>query len=93
MNWQIPRLAPGDDFPPASQALPSLSPFPGLLAAGGRLDADTLLVAGTEPLLIEASKFGLSESVEKLRAIAGLPSISEAVPVVFVVTFTQTAND
>ena len=59
----------------------------------GRLDADTLMVAGTEPLLIEASQFGLSESVEKLRAIAGLPSISEAVPVVFVVTFTQTAND
>lgn len=59
----------------------------------GRLDADTLMVAGTEPLLIEASKFGLSEGVEKLRAIAGLPSISEAVPVVFVVTFTQTAND
>lgn len=42
MNWQIARLAPGEDFPPASQALPSLSPFPGLLAAGGRLDADTL---------------------------------------------------
>ena len=59
----------------------------------GRLDADTLMVAGTEPLLIEASKFGLSEGVEKLRALAGLPSISEAVPVVFVVTFTQTAND
>ncbi|MBK1653199.1 YceI family protein [Allochromatium vinosum] len=59
----------------------------------GRLDADTLMVASTEPLLIEASKFGLSEGVEKLRAIAGLPSISEAVPVVFVVTFTQTAND
>ena len=59
----------------------------------GRLDADTLMVASTEPLLIEASKFGLSEGVEKLREIAGLPSISEAVPVVFVVTFTQTAND
>ncbi|MDY0330068.1 MAG: leucyl/phenylalanyl-tRNA--protein transferase [Thiomonas sp.] len=42
MNWQIPRLAPGEDFPPASMALPALSPFPGLLAAGGRLDADTL---------------------------------------------------
>ena len=42
MNWQLPRLAPGEDFPPASQALPALSPFPGLLAAGGRLDADTL---------------------------------------------------
>ncbi len=42
MNWQIPRLAPGEDFPPASRALPALSPFPGLLAAGGRLDAETL---------------------------------------------------
>ena len=56
----------------------------------GRLDANTLMVASTEPLLIEASKFGLSANVEKLREIAGLPSISEAVPVVFVVTFTQT---
>ena len=42
MNWHIPRLAPGEDFPPASQALPELSPFPGLLAAGGQLDVDTL---------------------------------------------------
>jgi len=42
MNWRIPQLAPGDDFPPASQALPALSPFPGLLAAGGRLDAQAL---------------------------------------------------
>jgi polyisoprenoid-binding protein YceI len=56
----------------------------------GRLDANTLMVASAEPLLIEASKFGLSENVEKLREIAGLPSISEAVPVVFVGTFTQT---
>jgi len=59
----------------------------------GRLDTNTLMVASTEPLLIEASKFGLTENVEKLREIAGLKSISEAVPVVFVVTFTQTAND
>jgi polyisoprenoid-binding protein YceI len=56
----------------------------------GRLDANTLMVASTEPLLIEASKFGLSANLEKLREIAGLPSISEAVPVVFVGTFTQT---
>jgi polyisoprenoid-binding protein YceI len=58
----------------------------------GRLDANTLMVASTEPLLIEASKFGLSANLEKLREIAGLPSISEAVPVVFVVTFTQAPN-
>jgi len=56
----------------------------------GRLAADTLMVATTEPLLIEASKFGLSDKVEKLREIAGLKGISEAVPVVFVGTFVQT---
>lgn len=56
----------------------------------GRLDADTLMVATAEPLLVEASKFGLSAGVEKLREIAGLPGISGAVPVVFVGTFTQT---
>ncbi len=42
MRWQIPRLAPGAAFPPASQALDALSPFPGLLASGGALDAETL---------------------------------------------------
>jgi len=42
MNWQIPRLAPGDAFPPATQALDALSPFPGLLACGAALDAATL---------------------------------------------------
>lgn len=42
MNWRIAQLAPGEDFPPVSQALPALSPFPGLLAVGASLDADTL---------------------------------------------------
>ncbi|MGQ9659323.1 MAG: YceI family protein [Thermochromatium sp.] len=55
----------------------------------GRLDANTLMVATAEPVLIEASKFGLRDGIEKLREIAGLPSISEAVPVVFVGTFTR----
>ena len=53
----------------------------------GKLDAATLMVATAEPILVDAAKFGLSEGVEKLREIAGLASISEAVPVVFVVTF------
>lgn len=42
MTWRITELAPGVAFPPVDQALPALSPFPGLLAAGGTLDADTL---------------------------------------------------
>lgn len=38
----IPWLAPGQDFPPTDQAWDENSPAPGLLAAGGTLDADTL---------------------------------------------------
>lgn len=42
MTWRIAELAPGDAFPPADQALPALSPFPGLLAASATLDASWL---------------------------------------------------
>lgn len=38
----LPWLAAGQDFPPASQAWGESSPAPGLLAAGGTLDIDTL---------------------------------------------------
>jgi polyisoprenoid-binding protein YceI len=51
----------------------------------------TVMVASTKPLVIDAAKFGMSVGVEKLREIAGLDSISNAVPVTFVMTFMQTA--
>ena len=51
----------------------------------------TVMVASTKPLVIDAAKFGMSDGVEKLREIAGLDSISNAVPVTFVMTFVQTA--
>lgn len=38
----LPWLVAGQDFPAASQAWGAGSPAPGLLAAGGRLDVDTL---------------------------------------------------
>ncbi len=38
----LPWLSPGQNFPPASQAWGESSPAPGLLAAGGVLDVDTL---------------------------------------------------
>lgn len=38
----LPWLAPGQDFPPADEAWGENSPAPGLLAAGGVLDVDTL---------------------------------------------------
>ncbi len=45
VNWTLPRLRPGDPFPPAQRALPADAPYPGLLAAGGRVDAPTLRAA------------------------------------------------
>src|SRR5660397_160917 len=38
----LPWLDPNQEFPPTSQAWDENSPAPGLLAAGGRLDVDTL---------------------------------------------------
>ncbi len=55
-----------------------------------KLNAGTLMVATTKPLLVDAAKFGMSDEVDKLREIAGLDSISDAVPVTFVVTFVDT---
>lgn len=52
-----------------------------------KLDGATVMVASTKPLIVDAAKFGMSDGVEKLREIAGLASISNAVPVSFVMTF------
>ena len=41
----LPWLEPGDAFPPAAQAWDARQPAPGLLAAGGALDVDSLLRA------------------------------------------------
>lgn len=42
---QLPWLAPGEPLPPAAQAWGAQDPVPGLLAAGGALDVDSLLAA------------------------------------------------
>lgn len=52
-----------------------------------KLDDGTVMAASTKPLIVDAAKFGLTDGVEKLREIAGLASISHAVPVTFVMTF------
>lgn len=58
-----------------------------------KLDADTLMVASSEPVVLDAASFGLTEGIEKLREIAGLESISRAVPVSFVITFDGASAD
>lgn len=52
-----------------------------------RLADDRLLVTSQQPTIVNAGDFRLVAGVEKLRAVAGLPSISNAVPVTFVLVF------
>ena len=52
-----------------------------------RLSSSTLLVTSKRLVVVNALAFKLAEGVEALRKIAGLPSISLAVPVSFVLEF------
>lgn len=56
-------------------------------ASIARLADDRILVSSYKPLVINAGQVGLAAGVEKLREVAGLPSISPAVPVSFVLVF------
>lgn len=48
-----------------------------------------LVVSSAQPVIVNASQFRLVEGVQKLTEVAGLPSISTAVPVSFVLTFME----
>jgi len=52
-----------------------------------KLSEERILVTSQKPLVVNASQVGLVEGVEKLREVAGLPSISPAVPVTFSLVF------
>ncbi len=49
-----------------------------------------LLVTTLKPVVVNAPEFKLVEGIERLREVAGLPSISTAVPVTFVLSFDKT---
>ena len=54
-----------------------------------RLAGDKVLVATLKPVVVNAGSVNLAEGVEALREVAGLPSISKAVPVSIVLTFVE----
>lgn len=58
-------------------------------AVVARLAKDTLLVTSAQPLVLNAGALGLTEGIERLREVAGLPSISPAVPVTFRMTLRE----
>jgi polyisoprenoid-binding protein YceI len=51
------------------------------------LRGDRLLVTTRAPILVNASKYDLSQGVEKLREVMGLPNITGTVPVSFALVF------
>ena len=52
-----------------------------------RFDENRVMVSSSGPVLLNVERLGWASGVEKLREIAGLPSISHAVPVSFVLQF------
>lgn len=54
-----------------------------------RLGEDRVMVVSREIVMIDASIYGYEEGIEKLKELAGLPSISAAVPVSFVLVFAR----
>jgi len=54
-----------------------------------KLSNKQLVVTSMEPILIKAKSFKLVQGINKLRELAKLPSISNLVPVNFVLTFKQ----
>ena len=52
-----------------------------------RSGENRLLVVSKKPVVVNAPAFDLTDGVEALREVAGLPSISLAVPVSFVLAF------
>ena len=52
-----------------------------------RLSPTRLAVSSFKPIVVNAGQVNLAEGVERLREIAGLPSISPAVPVSFSLVF------
>lgn len=54
-----------------------------------RAGADRVLAVSNAPVIIEASRFELTDGLGQLQALAGLPSITPVVPVSFSLSFTR----
>ena len=54
-----------------------------------RVANDRVMVTSTQPIIVNAASVGLVAGIDKLQQLASLPSISKAVPVSFVLSFTR----
>ena len=86
----LDKLATGDILTSSVEGKLSLHGQTGAVTAElaiARLGPNKLLVSSRKPLLLQAGDYELLEGVEKLREVAGLSTISKAVPVSFLLTF------
>jgi len=86
----ITAIAPGDSMVVTSEVLVELHGEAAPLVMQLRITrlTDTrVAVSSLQPVIVNAGMFALVDGVEQLREVAGLPSISKAVPVSFYLTF------
>jgi hypothetical protein len=53
------------------------------------IDANTVSVTTVQPIVVNANALDLMAGIERLREVAGLPSIGYSVPVTFSLTFNR----
>lgn len=86
----VEALAPGASSEMAAEAALSIRQHSLNLTLHlrvARLGEDRLLVTSSQPVIVNAGQIGLLDGIEQLRQVAGLPSITPAVPVSFVLMF------
>jgi hypothetical protein len=85
-------LEPGESMDVATSLSLDLHGHQILLATEmivARLGDHRLMVSSRKPVIVNAASVDLVSGIEALREIAGLPTISKAVPVSFVLTFDE----
>lgn len=55
-------------------------------------DDGGIMVQSAKPVLVQAESFGLLPGIDKLKELAGLPSIATAIPVTFTLVFHKTED-
>lgn len=86
----ISKLAPGETLNLTHDATISLhnqSKKQPVSLTVNKLKNNELMVTSAQPVIINAADYGLTDGINKLRDLAGLPSISYAVPVTFTLHF------
>ena len=93
---QVSKLAVGELMSmtvPVTIELHGASVKKDVMLQVARLSSQKLWAVTEVPFIINAAEFGLTEGIEKLRELAGLPSITQAVPVSVSLVFVKASKE